>query len=152
MRQPYLIQSDIMGMTNLSPFDKIMILSIILTIIVVMLFCVQMSIESSFIHRWPIHYKESGSNRNGVHSALWVEIAYSAYLDYDGICWSLFFWLIEFMILCKKRLRCGLPISQYLFWLDCWIPGTNVAACYRFFWNTRDRYQSIASVWTRKRI
>jgi len=38
-----------MGMTNLSPFDKIMLLSIILTIIVVVLFCVQMSIESSSI-------------------------------------------------------------------------------------------------------
>jgi len=31
----------------MSPFDKIMLLSIILTIIVVVLFCVQMSIESS---------------------------------------------------------------------------------------------------------
>ena len=47
MRQPYLFESDRMGVTNLSPFDKIMLLSIMLTIIVVVLFCVQMSIESS---------------------------------------------------------------------------------------------------------
>jgi len=39
-----------MGVTNLSRFDKIMILSIMLTIIVVVLFCVQMYIESSTLY------------------------------------------------------------------------------------------------------
>jgi hypothetical protein len=40
-----------MGVTNLSAFDNIMLLSIMLTIIVVVLFCIQMSIESSFLQR-----------------------------------------------------------------------------------------------------
>lgn len=50
-RQPYLIESDITGMINQSMFDKIMVLSVILAIIVVMLLCVQMyiSIPAFFI-------------------------------------------------------------------------------------------------------
>jgi hypothetical protein len=54
-RQPYLIESDITGMINQSMFDKIMVLSIILAIIVVMLLCVQMYIDSSILHHGTIH-------------------------------------------------------------------------------------------------
>jgi hypothetical protein len=44
IRLPYLFELDRMEVTNLSPFDTITLLSIMLTIIVVLLFYVQPSI------------------------------------------------------------------------------------------------------------
>jgi hypothetical protein len=56
IRLPFLIESNSMGLTNLNQFDKIMLLCIIMTIIVVVLLCIEMSIESSTLQRLSIHY------------------------------------------------------------------------------------------------